>query len=99
MKVTTRSLESTVREPLAFDDRARRVMELRKQVREGTYRPDPREVAAAILDEWVAVGDVVVRDEVLPRVETAGERREVGGRFVVERTVVVGEGGAASRSA
>jgi hypothetical protein len=32
-----------------FDDRARRVIELREQVRAGAYRPDPREVARAIL--------------------------------------------------
>jgi hypothetical protein len=32
-----------------FDDRARRVIELREQVRAGAYRPDPWEVARAIL--------------------------------------------------
>lgn len=78
------TLELTdTREPVAFDDRTRRVMELRKQVREGTYRPDPREIAAAILGEWIAIGDVVVRDEELPTVESSADRKAVGKRFVV----------------
>jgi hypothetical protein len=87
MTVTTRSLENTAREPLAFDDRARKVMELRKQVREGTYRPDAREVARAILDEWIAVGDVVTRETPMPSVATGAERREVSERFVVAKSV------------
>ncbi len=34
---------------LPFDARTRRVLELRELVRRGAYRPDPREVAAALL--------------------------------------------------
>ncbi|GIW13155.1 MAG: hypothetical protein KatS3mg062_0594 [Tepidiforma sp.] len=37
---------------LPFDDRTRRVLELREQVRNGTYRPDPAEVARALLAAW-----------------------------------------------
>ena len=93
MTVTTRSLDPLAnreplasREPLAFDDRARRVLELRKQIREGTYRPDHREIAHAILDEWITAGDVVLCDRTLPTVETAADLREAAGPFVVERT-------------
>lgn len=34
---------------LPFDARTRRILELRDLIRRGAYRPDPREVAAAIL--------------------------------------------------
>lgn len=37
---------------LPFDARTRRVLELREAIRSGTYRPDPREVAAALLRHW-----------------------------------------------
>jgi len=39
-------------EPTPFDDRTHRVMELRRQIREGTYRPDSGEIARALLREW-----------------------------------------------
>jgi hypothetical protein len=45
----TGSAEPTSPTIVPFDDRARRVIELREQVRAGAYRPDPREVARAIL--------------------------------------------------
>jgi hypothetical protein len=35
-----------------FDDRTRRVLELRELVRCGAYRPDPDEVARALLEHW-----------------------------------------------
>jgi hypothetical protein len=44
-----RIAEPTSPTVVPFDDRARRVIELREQVRAGAYRPDPREVARAIL--------------------------------------------------
>lgn len=87
MTVTTYSPEYPTPEPLAFDERSRRVMELRKQVREGTYRPDPGEVALAILAEWIASGEVVLRASGDPSVETSSERRKVARRFLVQRTV------------
>jgi len=34
---------------IPFDDRTRRVLELRDLVRTGAYRPDPREIARALL--------------------------------------------------
>ncbi|WP_322796344.1 flagellar biosynthesis anti-sigma factor FlgM [Tepidiforma sp.] len=37
---------------LPFDARTRRVLELREAIHNGTYRPDPREVAAALLRHW-----------------------------------------------
>jgi hypothetical protein len=84
MANSNNTLETTdSREPVAFDDRTRRVMELRKQIREGTYRSDPRKIAEAILDEWIAFGDVAVRDEELPTVESSADRKAVGKRFVV----------------
>lgn len=45
--------ETTINEPVGFDARMRRVLELRQLVRRGQYVPDPRAVAAAILAEWL----------------------------------------------
>ena len=87
MADTTRSLDPLAsREPLAFDDRARRIMELRRQVRQGTYRSDDRKIARAILDEWIADGAALAREQGLPPLETAADRREAAERFVVEST-------------
>ncbi len=33
-----------------FDDRTRRVLELRERIRTGRYRPDPRDVARAMIE-------------------------------------------------
>ena len=78
---------------VAFDERTRRVMELRKQVREGTYRPDPDAIAAALLREWGMVGELL--EEVgspMPAVETADDRREAASnRFLVGRSAVEGD--------
>ena len=75
---------------VAFDERTRRVMELRKQVREGTYRPDPEAIAAALMREWGLVGELL--DEVagpMPAVETANDRREAAAnRFLVGKSAV-----------
>jgi hypothetical protein len=43
---------TTTNDPMPFDERTRRVLELRRQIREGTYRPDPRAIAEALLEEW-----------------------------------------------
>ncbi|MCC6268622.1 MAG: flagellar biosynthesis anti-sigma factor FlgM [Dehalococcoidia bacterium] len=70
-------------DPVPFDDRTRRVMELRKQVREGTYQRDPAEVARAILREWIANGDALGTNVAVPVVETAPQRHAAAGRFLV----------------
>lgn len=70
-------------EPVPFDERTRRVMELRKQVREGTYRPDAGEVARAMLGEWIASGEFTAEEVPHPPVESADDRRLVATRFVV----------------
>jgi hypothetical protein len=44
--------DTTIKEPVGFDARMRRVLELREMVRQGRYVVDPGEVAAAILAEW-----------------------------------------------
>lgn len=70
-------------EPVAFDDRTRRVLELKKQVRDGTYHLDAEAVAEAILGEWNAVGDLHSSGESTPAVATADERKSAAARFVV----------------
>lgn len=68
-------------EPTPFDARTRRVMELRKQIREGTYRPDPEAIARALLREW-AMGDERIDAPEAP--PTPGDDfRAAAGRFVV----------------
>ena len=73
-------------EPIAFDARTRRVLELRRQIREGTYRPDARAIARAILSHWFAVGLELEEEADRPSVGSSKERREAGARFVVART-------------
>ncbi len=89
MADTAQTLSSNIQEAVvAFDERTRRVVELRKQVREGTYRPDPAVVAAALLREWGIVGELLEEvAEPMPSVSTADERRAAAvSRFVVGRT-------------
>lgn len=73
-------------EPIAFDARTRHVMELKRQIREGTYRPDARAIARAILSHWFAIGLEIEEEAGRPPVETAQERREAGARFIVTRS-------------
>lgn len=73
-------------EPIAFDERTRRLMELRKQVREGTYRPDAEQVARAMLREWAQLGDTAGPRETLIAVETACDRMKAAERFVVHQS-------------
>ncbi len=89
MADTSRTPDSNPEEALvAFDDRTRRVLELQKQVREGTYRPEPQAIAEALMREWDLLGELT--EEVaapIPTVETAEARREAAeARFVVERS-------------
>jgi phosphoketolase len=87
MADTTRTPDSNPEEALiAFDDRTRLVLELRKQVREGTYRPDPQAIAEALMREWDLVGELLEEvDAPLPTVETAEARHATAlDRFVVE---------------
>lgn len=87
MADTTRTPDSTPSsEPIAFDKRTRRVMELRKQVQAGTYRPDAHDVARAILDEWAANGDAPRPGPQAPPVATPAERKAAAARFMVEKS-------------
>lgn len=70
MANTGQSPESNDRQPVAFDPRTRKVMELHRLVREGRYRPDPAEVARAILREW----SVAEQAEPAPQGKTFAER-------------------------
>ena len=70
-------------EPLPFDERTRRVLELRRLVREGLYRPDPHEVAAAMLREWLDLSELTL-DKPRPSVETPKERSVAAALFLVE---------------
>lgn len=82
MADTGESLNSNNREPLAFDERTRRVMELRKQVREGAYRPAAEAVAIALRREWSALA-TVTREPVPARVDADPDPASFAGRFMV----------------
>lgn len=64
-------------EPMPFDERTRRVMELRKQIREGTYQPDPHAVAEALMREWGLM------DELLEEPDGPADLRAAAARFIV----------------
>jgi hypothetical protein len=89
MPDTTRTPDSN--EPIAFDERTRRVLELRRRVRAGTYRPDPELVARAILSEWFALGLELEREAAPPTLETAAKRQNLAGRFLVEKSPAVSD--------
>jgi hypothetical protein len=89
MAVTPKSPDSNTNEPVAFDERTRRVMELRRQVREGRYCPDPETIARAILREWTDLGDELTKDEP-PAAAAAGDRESAAAHFVVARTAPQG---------
>lgn len=87
MTDTLPTLDSNPSEqPIAFDARTRRVLELRKQVREGTYVLDAREVATAILAEWLAAPELDAGEQSAPSIDSAAGRRTVGARFVVAKS-------------
>lgn len=71
-------------EPVPFDDRTRRVMDLRKQIREGTYEPDPGAIARALLREWTLNGDLLAEPGVPEPAEAADDFRAAARRFVVQ---------------
>ena len=99
MPDTTRTPDSHTNEPIAFDERARRVLELRRQVRAGKYRPDPELIARAILSEWFARGLELEREAAPPTLETASERQKLAGRFVVEKSPAVSDDTGRERTA
>lgn len=82
MTDTGESPNSNNREPLAFDERTRRVMELRKQVREGAYRPAAEAVAIALLREWSALS-AVTRELAAAPIDADPDPASFADRFVV----------------
>jgi hypothetical protein len=82
MADTDQSPTGNNREPLAFDERTRRLMELRKQVRAGTYRPAPEAVATGLLREWSALS-TVSREPVPVPVDANPDTSSFAGRFMV----------------
>jgi|GEM_PF-4733732 len=83
---TTRTPASELPEPIPFDQRMRRVLELKRQIREGTYRPDAKEIARAILAHWFALGLELENETTKAPVDTSVERRAAAARFVVPPT-------------
>jgi hypothetical protein len=86
MTDTARTPASNHAEPIALDARTRRVLELKRQIREGTYRPDSKAIARAILSHWFAVGLELENEQSRPVVDTPQERREAAARFLVAKT-------------
>lgn len=68
-------------EPMPFDDRTRRVMELRRQIREGRYRPDPEAIARALLREWALAAEGIEAPSA--PAPLGGDFRAAAERFVV----------------
>ncbi len=70
-------------DPTPFDDRTRRVMELRRQIREGQYQPDPEAIARALLREWALSDDLFAEPGAPEPADAAGDFRAAAERFVV----------------
>ena len=70
-------------EPTPFDDRTRRVMELRRQIREGKYRPDPEAIARALLREWALADEGIGAPSAPAPAPLGGDFRAAAERFVV----------------
>ncbi len=66
-------------DPIALDDRTRRVLELRRAIIEGAYKIDAEAVATAVLREWAANANDA-RDD---RAEGPPATMEAMARFVI----------------
>ena len=88
MKDTPRTPKTSNAEPMAINERTQRVLELRRQIRAGTYRTDPQAIAAAMMAHWLVAADAVPA--------AADNPLEFAGRFLVEPTAI--EPGAAGAS-
>jgi hypothetical protein len=73
-------------EPMPFDEHTRRVLELRCQIREGSYQPDPRAIAEALLREW-SWHDSVSEQDPAPGTDV----RRMAGRFIVPPSETPGQ--------
>ncbi len=88
MADTTQTLESNTNEPVAFNERTRRVMELRRAIQNGSYRRSDVEIAQALVREWSLLSQIS-RDEPAPSVETSADRKAAAARFLVTGTAAV----------
>lgn len=73
-------------EPMPFDEHTRRVLELRRQIREGSYRPDPGAIAEALLREW-SWHDATFSQDPAP----ATDVKSMVGRFIVPPSEAPGQ--------
>lgn len=99
MSDTSRTPESNSKEPIPFDERARRVLELKRQVKAGLYRPDAGEVARAILAQWFELGLELEREARQSAVAKAADWQRTTSRFIVEKTAAGADEAEATRTA
>ncbi len=85
MATTSQTPVSNRREPIAFDDRTRKVLELRRMIRAGTYRPSAEEVAQALLRDWLPLTEAL--REPAPALSAASpDAGAFAARFVIAPT-------------
>jgi hypothetical protein len=99
MADTSHTPVSNSKEPIPFDERARRVLELKRQVKAGLYRPDPSEVARAILAQWFELGLELERETHQPAVGTASDWQRTASHFIVDKTAPAAGESESSRTA
>jgi hypothetical protein len=99
MADTSRTPVSNSKEPIPFDERARRVLELKRQVKAGLYRPDPGEVARAILAQWFELGLELEREAQRPAAAAVSDWQRTASHFIVEKTAPAADESEASRTA
>lgn len=93
MKDTPRTPKTSNAEPMAINERTRRVLELRRQVRAGTYQTDPQAIAAAMMAHWLVAAGAE------PSSADVDNPLEFASRFLVEPTAIEPEGSGESLSA
>ena len=99
MTDTPRTPNGHSNEPIPFDERARRVLELKRQVKAGLYRPDPKDVARAILAHWFELGLELERETTVSKSAAPADAREFASRFLVENTAVAAQEEETTRTA
>jgi hypothetical protein len=86
-------------DPIPFDERARRVLELKRQVKAGLYRPDPRDVTRAILTHWFELGLELERETTASVAAGPTDARDFASHFLVEKTAAAAQEEETTRTA
>jgi len=97
--MTDKTNANDTNEPVAFDERTRRVLELRRQIADGTYHVDAEQVAKAMLREWAEVAESLAEPASRPEERSESALADARARFIVPAGASGTEPGPAAASA